>query len=158
MDVDSLRKELEEHLKNNPDDHAPNGFRDRFEETAEDLAAADSDESRAELEAQLRQIRVEAEMAVKCACDDGGEAPAPMASRKEVIADAPVTEAKADDSGTAAGAGSADPEIVEAKIDDHGAARRIDDPEPRQGLMQRYGLLLVVILIVVAAAAYYFRG
>jgi hypothetical protein len=158
MDVESLRKELEEHLKNNPDEHAPAGFRDRFEATIEDIEAADSDESRTELEAQLHQIRVEAEVAVKCACDDG-EASAPTASREEAAAEAPAPKPEADDSDPIVGAAAPDPEIVEPKIDDH-AAEPIVEPreDPGQGLMQRYGLLLVVALIVVVAAAYYLRG
>jgi hypothetical protein len=167
MDVDTLRNELEEHLKNNPDEHAPSGFRDRFEATVEDIEAAESEECRAELEAQLRQIRVEAEVAVKCACGEGeeaGDAPAPTASRDEEVAEAPAAEAPpeaaVDEPAAMAGPPAVAPEIAEAKIDDSGPAEPIDDvrEDPGQGLMQRYGILIVVVLIVVVAAVYYLRG
>ena len=68
MDVDALRKELEEHLKKNPDGSAPSGFRDRFESVLEQMAADDgiTDDER---EAELQRIRDEAEAAHKCASD-----------------------------------------------------------------------------------------
>jgi hypothetical protein len=74
MDVDGLRKELEEHLKANPDENAPSGFRDRFESALEQMASDDGipDEI---WEAQLQRIRNEAEAAAKSACDDGDPPP-----------------------------------------------------------------------------------
>lgn len=69
MDVDALRKELEEHLGKNPDDNAPSGFRDRFETVLEQKRADDGVPDEV-WDAQLRRIRDEAEVAAKCASDD----------------------------------------------------------------------------------------
>ena len=68
MDVDALRKELEEHLEKNPDQDAPSGFRDRFESALEQMDADDgiSDEQR---EAELQRIRDEAKAAHSCVSD-----------------------------------------------------------------------------------------
>ena len=71
MDVDALRKELEEHLGKNPDENAPSGFRDRFESVLEQMRADDGVPDEA-WNAQLQRIRDEAEAAAKCASDDQG--------------------------------------------------------------------------------------
>lgn len=71
MDLASLRRELEEHLKHNPHDQAPEGFRDRFEHWAEAYEAEQDEESKAELATLLRRIPEEAEAAAKA----GQEAP-----------------------------------------------------------------------------------
>ncbi|HMJ93738.1 MAG TPA: hypothetical protein VK472_06540 [Allosphingosinicella sp.] len=90
MDVDGLRKELEEHLKENPDKNAPSGFRDRFDTVLEQMAAEDGVPDDV-WEGQLQRIRNEAEAAHNCLRDqsdvpdndprtepDGGGAPPPV--------------------------------------------------------------------------------
>ena len=87
MDVESLRAEMEEHLKNNPDKDAPGGFRDRFAYVAEQHASDDCDFPKPVLEAQLMQIRVEAEAAVKAARADSAPKPrmeAPAEPTREI--------------------------------------------------------------------------
>ena len=63
MDVDSLRTELEKHLARNPDEHAPHGFRDRFNAFAEQYQAEEGEEPRAVIEQELHRVRAEAETA-----------------------------------------------------------------------------------------------
>ena len=173
MDVGTLRDELEEQLKNNPDEHAPSGFRDRFEATVEGMEAADDAETKAALEAQLRQIRAEAEAAVKCACGEDEQAPAPSAEQEEAAAEAPPVEAKMEEFAPAEPAiveakvedsAPAEPAIVEANVDDHEAAASptpepVHDPvaEPAAGLMQRYGLVLAAALVALVVAIYFYR-
>lgn len=113
MDVDSLKNELEGHLKRNPDENAPSGFRDRFAATIEDIEAAEDEESKAELQAALQQIRAEAEAAANCACDPA-EVPKAEADEAEAV------EAKADEPPPEPPVAAAAPEAesVEAKLDE----------------------------------------
>jgi hypothetical protein len=128
MDVDSLKAELEEHLAKNPDEHAPGGFRDRFDLLVEQYQADDGDVPKSVLEAELQQIRSEAEAAWSCCATPHAEEAPPRAEAVEIPADpgGPIS-APADDV----------------------------DP-PASGLM-RYGLALVAALVILAAAYYFFR-
>lgn len=135
MDVDSLRAELENHLANNPDEHAPHGFRDRFDSFAEQYLAADDDSPKAALEQELQQIRDEAEAAAKAA----GEAGAPAPRAEPTPPRAQKVEAPA---------AAVDPvrEIVDAHV---------NPAEP--GFMQRYGVAVIILAVVLAGAWYFFR-
>jgi hypothetical protein len=127
MDVDSLRAELEQQLDKNPDEDAPGGFRDRFDIVADRYAAGDGDVPKEALEAQLQQIRNEAEAAWRaCQADPaaGAEAAAPDGRPR-------------------------------AESGDTGAAD-VPAAEPG-GLLSRFGLPLVLILVVVAAAYFFLR-
>jgi hypothetical protein len=130
MDVDSLKTELEKHLANNPDEHAPHGFRDRFDTVVEQYQAEGGTVSKSALEAELLQIRVEAEAAANAAASPGAEAAPPRV-------EPPVRPVPPGEPAGAPGNDSVDP--------------------PASGLVQRYGLALVVAVIVLAAAYYFFR-
>jgi len=136
MDVDSLKAELEEHLKKNPHPDAPDGFRDRFDAFVEQHAAeADEDDfSKAELEEQLKRIRDEAEAAWNAAGADPGGAPkvdAPSAPAPAPRVGAP--SAPAADGGGGGDAAGASP-----------------------GFLQQYGIALVAALIVLVIGYFYF--
>jgi len=132
MDVDSLKAELEEHLAKNPDEHAPHGFRDRFNIVVEQYQAAESDVPKAVLETQLQQIRADAEAAWKC-CD----APhAPDEPHRVETAERPAVPAPGDP--------------ISARVDEH-----VNPATP--GFIQRYGLALIVAVVVLGAAYYFFR-
>jgi cobalamin biosynthesis Mg chelatase CobN len=156
MDVDSLRNELENHLKRNPDEHAPSGFRDRFAATIEDLEAAEDDESKAELEAALKQIRAEAEAAANCACDP---AEAQEAGPDEAKAEEPRSEPDA--AAVAPAVQAVEPAAEELPEPSAAApAEQASDPvvaEPVSGPMQRYGLILAAILVALVVAVYFYR-
>jgi hypothetical protein len=144
MDVDSLRNELEKHLANNPDAHAPHGFRDRFNIAVEQYEAGGEGIPKEALEAELQQIRVEAEAAARAA---GTEGDAPAQPHAEAVQDAVVApEAPAEPIAVAPAA----PVVASspAPSADHG------DPAP--GGFARYGVPLIVALIVMAAAWYFF--
>jgi hypothetical protein len=131
MDAASLRSEIEGHLKHVPDEHAPHGFCDRFDQVVASLEAAGDDEERAALEAQLHQIRDEAEAAGKCA-DCGPEAEAAAPSAEQSIAP-----------GEPAPGGA--------------AAESVDDTDggpAETGGLQRI-LVPVAIVVVILFAAYY---
>jgi hypothetical protein len=150
MDVGSLKNELEEHLKKNTDEHAPHGFRDRFEMVAVELEAAGDEGLRSALEAQLHQIRAEAEAAAKCCAGGGADdeaEPVAGATRPGAAASAREAEPAAGPPASAStpGAATADPEISDMAT------------EPSPGFLQRFGLPLLVALIVVVALLYYFR-
>ena len=70
MDVESMRSELEQHLGNNPDKDAQDGFRDRFEEAARRYASGHGGHPPSVHEAQLQQIRKEAEAAAQAGRHD----------------------------------------------------------------------------------------
>jgi len=130
MDVDSLKAELEEHLAKNPDEHAPSGFRDRFDTLVAQYKSDDEDVPKATLEAQLQKIRSEAEAAwACCAAPHAGEAPPPRAEQ---------VDAPADPGGP-----------VSAPADQPADT-------PASGFM-RYGLTIVAALVVLAAAYYFYR-
>ena len=146
MDVDGLRQELEEHLKKNPDESAPSGFRDRFESVLEQMKADDgiTDD---EWHAQLQRIRDEAEAAHTCVGDQS---------------DVPDNEAPTDP------AGGGDSPPVEQDPDDRGPT---DPPNPGSdgpiadtggevsaGFLRRFGLPLGVPVIALAAAYFAFRS
>jgi|GEM_PF-5747382 len=163
MDVDSLKNELEGHLKRNPDENAPSGFRDRFAATIEDIEAAEDEESKKELQAALEQIRAEAEAAANCACEPA-EAPKDGADEAEAV------EAKADERPPEPPVAAAAPaaKAVEAKVDESLAespaaaatpAERASEPlaEPVSGPMQRYGLIGAAVLIALVVALYFYR-
>lgn len=140
MDVDSLRNELEEHLKRNPDADAPSGFRDRFAAIVEDIEAADDEESKAGLQAALQQIRAEAEAAANCACEPA-EVPETGTDKAEAV------EAKADEP------------LAEAPVAVAPPAEPTSEPvaEPVSGPMQRYGLIAAAVLVALAVALYFYR-
>ncbi len=171
MDVDSLKNELEEHLKRNPDEHAPSGFRDRFAATLEDIEAAGSDEEKKELEAELQRIRTEAECAANCACGDSGDAAseadeakgedrAAEAPAAATAAEAPRDEPMAEEPAPAASAAEPSPPPASAGPRPAAApAEAANDSagEPAAGLMQRYGLILALVLIALVVVIYFYR-
>jgi hypothetical protein len=133
MDVDSLKAELEEHLAKNPDDQAPDGFRDRFNVLLEQYQANDGEHgTKAVIETELQQIRAEAEAAWRCCESPRAEEAPPRAEAVE----APVAPAPGDP--------------VRAQVDEH-----VNPAAP--GFMQRYGLSLIVAVVVLGAAYYFFR-
>jgi len=135
MDVDSLKAELEEHLKKNPHPDAPGGFRDRFDAFVEQHAEDAEDFPKAYVEEQLQRIRDEAEAAWNAAEAEAGDAPrvgargAPAAAPSVGAPSAPAA-----DGGGAGDAAGASP-----------------------GFLQQYGIALVAALIVLAIAYFYFR-
>jgi hypothetical protein len=154
MDVDSLRAELEEHLKKNTDEHAPHGFRDRFDTLAVELGEAGDAGSKSALEAQLHQVRVEAEAAAKC-CEGGHAADtpehppgaaapeaAPAAIAPEPAAAAAAPAAQMDDQRSAAEG--------KAWAGDMATA-------PAPGFLQRFGIPLLIVVILLIAAWLYLR-
>lgn len=130
MDVDSLKAELEEHLAKNPDEHAPGGFRDRFDTLVEQYKDEGDDVPKSAMETELQQILDEAEAAWNAAASPRAETPPPRAE--------PVERPAA----------PGDP--IRATIDAH-----VNPPEP--GFMMRYGLALIIALVVLAGAYYFFR-
>lgn len=138
MDVEALKNELEHHLSRNTDEHAPHGFRDRFGILLEQYQAEEGDLPKAAIEAELQQIRAEAEAAGDCCERPGAEA----APRAEEAVDRPAPPS---------------PEPV-----DRPAAAAPDQPaesaEPAEpGFMARYGLALIIIVVALGAAWYFFR-
>jgi hypothetical protein len=131
MDVDSLRTELEKHLAKNPDAHAPHGFRDRFETAAQQYQADEETIPKAALEAELQQIRTEAEAAANAA-GMRDEAPAAAEPRAEAEPARPT------------------PDPVER------AAEPAQIGPPASNAMS-YGIAIVVAVIVIAGAWYFFR-
>ena len=71
MVVASLRTEMEQHLERNPHPLAPGGFRDRFDQLVENHEAETDPEKRATIEAQMRQVRNEAEAAANAGRSGG---------------------------------------------------------------------------------------
>ena len=145
MDVDALRKELEEHLAKNPDTSAPSGFRDRFDSALEQMAGNDGIPDSA-WEAQLQRIRDEAEAAHKCLGDH---------------IDLP------DDEHRTKPAGAGDPPPVEKRLDERekilppaASGGRIADAEGpvSVGFLRRFGIPLGVAAIALAAAYFAFRS
>jgi len=130
MDVDSLKAELEKHLANIPDEHAPHGFRDRFDTLAEQYQAEGGDVPKSVLETELGQIRAEAEAAANAAAMPGSEAPPPRAEAVE----APAAPSEP------AGAPAQEPVA----------------PPPAAG--PRLAFAIVLIIVVLAATYYFFRG
>ena len=147
MDIDSLRNELEEHLKRNPDPDAPSGFRDRFDELAADIEAAQDEESKTELKAQLAKIRAEAEAAADCACDHSA-----------------ASEAEARETGIdERSAGAAEAQVAEPPSAEPATtglpAEQANEPVagPESGLIQRYGLIIAAVLVALVVAIYFYR-
>jgi hypothetical protein len=136
MDVDSLKAELEEHLAKNPDEHAPHGFRDRFDSLAEQYKIEGCKVPKSVWEGELQRVRDDAEAAWKAA-EGSGAGAAPRAEAPTPRADA--VEAPA------APAERSDPPTVDP----------VDPPAP--GFMQRYGIALVVAAVVLVGAWYFFR-
>ncbi|HEY5721383.1 MAG TPA: hypothetical protein VIT45_03585 [Allosphingosinicella sp.] len=146
MDVDALRKELEEHLKKNPDEHAPSGFRDRFESVLEQLGGDDGIPDEAWV-AQLHRIRDEAEAAAKCGCDDGGERGDEDLTEPADGGDSPPVEQRPDDHDTTnSPADSSGPRIAES------------EGQGPAGLLQRFGIPLGVAALALAAAYFTLRS
>ena len=148
MDVEGLKAALEEHLKHNPDEHAPQGFRDRFDSVVEELKSGDTDFEEAELHAQLEQIRKEAEGAVHAHNADGSEIGDPGIG-SDRPADPPRDERPAPE----------DPDVGDPAIGgtDAGVPPRMADAEPAGGALQRFGFPLLVIVVLLAAAYFFFR-
>jgi hypothetical protein len=132
MDVDSLKAELEKHLAKNPDEHAPHGFRDRFNTLVEQYQSEGDSIPKPVLEQELQQIRNEAEAAAKAAgtepADDLASAP-----RSDVVAAPPAPSAP-----------------VEAPADEPADT-------PSSGLGMGTILILVAVIVVLAGAYYFFR-
>ena len=138
MDVDSLKAELEKHLAKNPDEHAPHGFRDRFNTLVEQYQAEGESIPKPVIEQELQQIRNEAEAAAKAAgtepADDLAAAP-----RSDVVAAPPAPSAPVETPVSAPAGAPAD--------------------EPADAPSSGFGMgtiLIVVAIIVVLAGAYYF--
>jgi hypothetical protein len=143
MDVDSLKAELEKHLANNPDEHAPHGFRDRFNTLLEQYQSEDGAVPKPILEQELQQIRNEAEAAAKAAgtepADDLQPAPdAAPAPRADAVATppAPAEQPAAPDYATPS----------DASVD-----------QPSSGFGAGAIALIVIIVVALAAAYYFFR-
>ena len=145
MDVDSLRNELEKHLAHNPDADAPQGFRARFDMAVEQYQAGGEGIPKEALEAELQQIRTEAEAAAKAAGAEGGE-PAPQ-PRAESAADAAVAPEP-----------PAEPVVVPpaAPVVTPPAAPAADHADPAPSGFARYAVPLIAGLIAMAAAWYFF--
>lgn len=170
MDIASLRRELEEHLKLNPHHEAPEGFRDRFEHWAEAYEAETDEEAKTELEALLRRIPAEAEAAASCAMEDAPEAGAASdeggATQRESPAPAaPDISEAADDPSAPRPEPPAPPSAAadETRADDGGAAPAADVPRreepapaPDAGSGAGTWLLLAAIVLALAAAAYFY--
>ena len=133
VDVANLKSDMEQHLEKNPDENAPEGFRDRFEAAVAELESAENDEERDACHAQLRQIRKEAEAAAKAAGMAGEEGSAAEAGASD------------DTGGPAAEEQTVAPgePTPEAPPDAVGEAT---------GFLQRYGLPLLIVLVVLVAA------
>ena len=144
MDVEALKNELEQHLAKNTDEHAPHGFRDRFGILAEQYQAEGEDGPKAAIEAELQQIRAEAEAAANCCCEQpGAEATPPKAE-----APSPRVEEvppKAEDRPA-----PPSPEPIERP-----AAAPAEPAQP--GFMGRYGFALIIIVVVLAGAYYFYQ-
>jgi hypothetical protein len=140
MDVDSLKAELEEHLAKNPDEHAPHGFRDRFDSIAEQYKCEGCEVPKAVWEGELQRVRDDAEAAWRAADGSGADAPPPRA-------EAPQPRAEAVE------APSAPPAPVERS--DPPRLDPVDPPPP--GFLQRYGVALAVAAVVLIGAWYFFR-
>ena len=137
MDIAGLRRELEEQLERNPHRQAPDGFRSRFDHMAEDYEAAEDEEARSRLEAQLRQVRDEAEAA----------------------ANAGIEEAGYGSGGTGDLTAAADGGEAEARLQEHGAPGRSEPAQSRETEIPTTGPnwpLIIGIVIAVAAAAWFF--
>ena len=148
MDIDGLRNELEELLKMNPDQDAPQGFRDRFEAAVTRKSVEGDGIPVESQEAELQQIRDEAEAAAKAA-GEGRATPKP----------------KMKDTAPARQPRGGDPGPDKTRIDDHGAAAasasaEVVHPEvaASAGFLQRFGLPLGVAVVVVIAALFFFRS
>lgn len=74
MDIAKLRNRLEEHLKSNPHNEAPEGFRDRFEHWVAEYEAEESGEMKARLAELLQSVPDEAEAASKAGEADAADA------------------------------------------------------------------------------------
>ena len=133
MDVASLRRELEEHLKRHPHEQAPGGFRDRFEHWAEVYEREEDEDARAELAELLRKVPAEAEAAAKAG---SAEAQQPV--------DEPPRPAREPD---------------EAPRDaDTGAAEDAPQEPPARRAGSAWLLFAAAALALAAAAYFYFRG
>ena len=146
MDVEGLRKELEEHLKKNPDDSAPSGFRDRFESVLEQMKADDgiTDD---EWHEQLQRIRNEAEAAAKLACDDGYTPGKEVPAEPAEGGDPPIAEKGLDDG-----------EAARPPASDSGGSTAGAEGQDSAGFLQRFGLPLGIAAIALAAAYFAFRS
>ena len=145
MDVDSLRKELEEHLKKNPDESAPSGFRDRFESVLEQMAADDGIED-SEWEAQLQRIRDEAEAAHKCTGDQSDVPDNDLRTDPAGGGDSPPVEQESDDRETAT------PPAADS------GGRTVGSEGRDSGGLLRFGLPFGIAAIALAAAYFAFRS
>ena len=146
MDVDGLRKELEEHLKKNPDESAPSGFRDRFESILEQMKADDgiTDD---EWHVQLQRIRDEAEAAHTCLGDQSDVPDNDFRTEPPGGGDSPPVDQDLDDRGPT------DPP-------DPGSGGPVADSEGEvsAGFLRRLALPLGIAAIALAAAYFAFRS
>jgi cell division septation protein DedD len=130
MDVDSLRAELEAQVAKIPHQDAPDGFRDRFDHVAECLKSGEGDCPQSALEAQLQQIRDEAEAAAKAGAAEaaGGEEDraAPMSAPQSAPKSAPAPAPR-------------------------------QEPEPEPASFQRYGIAAGIVVVLLVAAYFYLR-
>ena len=141
MDVEALRNELEQHLSKNPDEHAPHGFRDRFETLVEQYQAGDDDIPKEAIETELQQIRNEAEAAWSCCAEHPRGEAAPKIEEAPKAEDRPAPPS---------------PEPIERPA--AAPADTVVPDEPAEpGFMQRYGLALIIIVVALGAAWYFFR-
>lgn len=127
MVVERLRSELEQHLSDNPDEDAPNGFRDRFNEAARRHASGHGGLPPSVHEAQLQQIRKEAEAAANAARHD-----------------------------TAGDTGTRPPDRTPDE-DGRGAPVIDAAPAPSGDTLRRFGLPIVIILVLVVAGLVFLR-
>jgi hypothetical protein len=141
MDIDSLREELEQHLKQNPDAQAPDGFRDRFDQAVEHHKAETDAGDKAELEAQLHRIRDEAAAAAKA----GGSDPVPGR-------DAGVAVPRGDPVLRHPVPSPGDPAPVVAN------PAPVEGLAPGRGLRFRYSIGLAAVAAAAAAAFYFYSG
>lgn len=152
MDVAGLRQEMERFLAQNADHDAPTGFRCRFETAVQAYEAEGGSIPKSELEAELRQIRNEAEIAVKAAEADHAEAAPPPAEpvvapaeRKAPVAPIAAPEAPAEREEPAAAPAAPEEPVAER------------DGAPVFGGVVTYGIGILVALAALAGAYFLFR-
>ena len=127
MDVESLRSELEQHLGNNPDKDAPDGFRDRFEAIVDEFESGNDNIPREVRETQLQQICREAEAAAAAGRQDmAGDTESRPPDRR------PDNDAPGD-------------RVIDAA------------PAPSGDTLRRFGLPIAIILVLIVAALVFFR-
>ena len=160
MDVDGLRNELEKQLAKNPDAHAPQGFRDRFDAEVARYESSESDVPKSAREAELQRIHDEAEAAATAAG-------APRAEEAEALMSAVVEPGQAEAPEPRAAAAEPAAEAVAAPVNPPPPAEPVAAPAtgpaeahaelPAAGGSMTYALALVGIAAVLAAAYYFFR-